>query len=1329
MKNNYKNILLTLLLVFSLPSISFASILSGHVFEDISAELLLDGDLNFSDVEGDQRRLTNVTVFLYKDTGDEEPSVDDILVTSKLVNSQGEYSFDIDDLGLYYIAISMPRSNSAGDSTALADPAWGSLYFHMEAEQTYAYSNGKDLTVDGAVRPYCNDGNGNTILSNRANGACYGGKIGERRDSITDKAVGHEHITAVNVASTASITGVDFGFSFNVVTNTNDTGQGTFRQFARNAAVSLSPDTMRFVPTVPTNRESGILKWWEIVTTGLPDAGYSAIRPVIWPLGLVEKSGFSRQSGVVFDGRAFHFLDGVTRRDTTPGQIGQEKEVGADWDTVSLSKVDIPELCLKPEGPAVVLSSVSADRVSVLKNLCFINGGGNSFHVVDSGKVIIENNLINIEPDGTIISTDDKSFDWLTSVYSSPATFIYRNNYSAHLYGFFSSDGLINIENNEFYGSKNSSISTSLLVGTVFYFFNNDVDPSSTTVIKGNLFDSQQGMSIFLQGGHDIEVIQNTFLDMKESAKYPESLYPDGYRNNFINVTSAEDSLIRLNRFDNNGSFSQNAISLKPDNYGHNRGVFADRNQFVKINGMAIDWMPVGPSPTLDSPSWIYLPWTPEDMIDCHATDYISVPHSSGYSRPVLTAASVSGGIVTLEGKIRCNQGSFRVQLYANGGEQFLGESEEVILSEGRGAQTFTTTVRLIGNIADGTEVQALGVRMTVGQVHALTQLTPVAHTLDVSELSFDSGVVLSSGCSVSGETSEANVAVQGKLGDQDIIFMPSSEDSPIAGYLKAYKVNELGKPSSTALWDAANMSTTDREAKLYTSSSTNQLQRFMDSIPTDFSVATLSEANTIKSYTIDPSYSDGQYLEGRKSGHFLGAISRGNQVKILSSKADTMLSLEDSSYNSFVSNTLSQRQQLVVFTADDGFLYAVNYETGQLIWAWMPKLLLPKLQNPESFMAKHWMAGDIKIIDAKDANGSYATYIVGTYNKGLGRYVLKLQSNGQLQSVVSDDDFSVTYKEGVMEGAQSFISDSQGLYSIFSLTDTSGESVIKIQSITDANIDYTIDTNVVLSSKPYLSPDFHSRYAPEKNSLYLATVAGDVLRTPLLSASGNLLTKAEIEQNLVAVDIDVSTYGLPAEALTYIGVVHSGSTYYLRAQSEQRLTIYTYQSNQWKPKWTSFEKGAGEWQWPSGQYTVVNTTPPSLVNDHPINPINSVIQALPEDIVISGEARIVSGSLVLPAYIKNEQVCSAYYFLYDLKSGYFPSSTFVSNQGVAIAQNLYLGAGEAERLSLADLEGTGKMVGYVNVDQQADGSAGPPETFIIHDEINTGVRSWRIIE
>ena len=94
-----------------------------------------------------------------------------------------------------------------------------------------------------------------------------------------------EHVIRRTITG-ADKTNVDFGFSYNVVTNVDGDGsdddepgtpgtarlsQGSLHQFILNANAVSGANSMRFVPTEATNASAGGDDWWRIsVTQALP---------------------------------------------------------------------------------------------------------------------------------------------------------------------------------------------------------------------------------------------------------------------------------------------------------------------------------------------------------------------------------------------------------------------------------------------------------------------------------------------------------------------------------------------------------------------------------------------------------------------------------------------------------------------------------------------------------------------------------------------------------------------------------------------------------------------------------------------------------------------------------------------------------------------------------------------------------------------------------------------------------------------------------------------------------------------------------------------------
>ena len=190
-------------------------------------------------MSGAEGTFAGATVWLYKDSGNSVIDGGESLVGSATTDASGNYGFIGLANGTYYVVV---------DSKTLKAPAYntGSNIGNVWAEETYA--------VSGAAT-----GTASTLADfTGSDGALYGG----RRATTSDNAVAlgtAEHIIRRTLTG-ADKANVDFGFSFNVVTNTlggdnqdddataSRTVQGSLRQFIQNADAITGANAMRFVP-------------------------------------------------------------------------------------------------------------------------------------------------------------------------------------------------------------------------------------------------------------------------------------------------------------------------------------------------------------------------------------------------------------------------------------------------------------------------------------------------------------------------------------------------------------------------------------------------------------------------------------------------------------------------------------------------------------------------------------------------------------------------------------------------------------------------------------------------------------------------------------------------------------------------------------------------------------------------------------------------------------------------------------------------------------------------------------------------------------------------
>ncbi len=412
------------------------------------------------------------------------------------------------------------------------------------------------------------------------------------------------------------------------------------------------------------------------------------------------------------------------------------------------------------------------------------------------------------------------------------------------------------------------------------------------------------------------------------------------------------------------------------------------------------------------------------------------------------------------------------------------------------------------------------------------------------------------------GEVNEVALPISSQLKTTDKLFVPSKSVSPINGHLRAYAVDDYGVAASTASWDAGTrMSAANRSSNLYSTDPSGNKIAFNSLDDLAFLSSSLPVA-TIKAYTIDPSTDGGTYLAGRENGSFLGGISKGNELDILSNRINTSLYLTDTAYRSYYTATVATRSQRVLMSSDDGFLYAFDYTTGDLVWAWMPRTIVSDLVDYADFQSKHLMAGSVDVLDLADGSGNYATYVVGSYKRGLGHYVLKLNASGGLDSVVWDDDQSGIFSKSPNNGEMEFFKDGSGkTYAAYVLAnDAALTSRLKIKSLVDSSEDMSVDLNYQASSTPFVMPDYGNNNAPAKKTLYLGSTTGDIHATTVLASDGTLQSSGDIQSSLQASSV-TSMADSASDPVLYIdsSVSAKDSLYYLSSQTATRLTLHRY--------------------------------------------------------------------------------------------------------------------------------------------------------------------------
>jgi parallel beta-helix repeat protein len=238
---------------------TYGAAINGTVFDDQRA---LANRADFAPLSG-------VSVHAYRDGGDlNADGKDDTAAGDAVTGANGAYSINVPSAGVYWIVVdshSIKPSSVNGN-----DIPW--------AEQTF-----------GPAGSLCDTGNG-IARSQAVIGPCYGGRSATRGDDARSLSTA-KHVAGIRVAANdATMSGTDFAFSFDVVTNVadGDNIQGSFRQFLVNANAIGGANTMRFVPVSP-----------------LPEPQPREQRH--WTIHLTKPLPPIRDDGTAINGTAYHF--------------------------------------------------------------------------------------------------------------------------------------------------------------------------------------------------------------------------------------------------------------------------------------------------------------------------------------------------------------------------------------------------------------------------------------------------------------------------------------------------------------------------------------------------------------------------------------------------------------------------------------------------------------------------------------------------------------------------------------------------------------------------------------------------------------------------------------------------------------------------------------------------------------------------------------------------------------------------------------------------------------------------------------------------------------
>jgi hypothetical protein len=508
-----------------------------------------------------------------------------------------------------------------------------------------------------------------------------------------------------------------------------------------------------------------------------------------------------------------------------------------------------------------------------------------------------------------------------------------------------------------------------------------------------------------------------------------------------------------------------------------------------------------------------------------------------------------------------------------------------------------------------------------------------------------------------------------------DYAYTPVSLSQPSFGTLEAHPVLPTGLIDPAKTWDAdAKMTIAGRTANLFTNNGAAKLA--IASVPDAlFAIPPTSTltGTQIRGFTIDPSFNSGAFLAGRKTGSFIGRTSNTPPVIV-----DRIMSPElglDPTYKTYT-KALPADHKVVLFSSNDGFLYAVNQANaaneGELRWGWMPSRFLPQLKQFDSFQGQKVMDGDLRVADVKNGGG-FNRYVLGVANRGAIQYALELSQNSDFLKVAWVDENPTG--PGDPKFAPEVVREAGVAYAVY----TRGKKLIVRNIVTG------VATERDLASV-FTTGEIQGFHVSGRDAV-MGSKTGEVYSVGIFDAAAPVLIGT----------MKSAGGGTPNEvSVTAITTAVVDGLRFILAQSNTRLTVFSKAieataAAPWTRVWSTSSNGG------------VDAAAGALTPPEP----------LPASSRISAPAAIVEGIVYAPVTVDGagtgtQTSCltgAAMVYFYDLKKATFPKDRLIDKEsGAAVTGAISIGSGDALRLRLTQLEG-GQIGGIAN--SQAAGLSG----------------------
>jgi hypothetical protein len=660
--------------------------------------------------------------------------------------------------GSTYVATTTTDANGHYTFTGLSGTSTGTSYFVTVdnpnelagftdvngsgvVEQTYGSSgtSPKEGPICAGRTEYTQQ-NSTSIFSWRSDaqdgnlhtGPCYGGR--DATMGFTDltgntSASARKHVIKVALQTDATLTGVDFAFSHNVVTNLNESGPGSLRMFIRAASAISGPNTMRFIPVVAPNMNTGATtQWWQLSLTGSV-----SLPPIVG-------------DETIIDGNAFYYRNGSVAN-KNQGTIFGSTPVGISQQAIPA--LERPELeILENLGVNESTLEVQANQVTI-QRLAFASQTNlptsASYQIRQSSGVSLTVQDVAIGYDmSTNSAAANRTLHGIQVAYATPTT------------------GQGTISHN-YIASNLGSILLSNSTG------------GAGNVVAANLGDWRIEHNIITGGirlgaGTDRILISNNksseALVMAQSANVNTAVGNNNITDNtftsttsdIIRVYEADNNLITLNQL-HNGAGS--GVSITSGGTGNK----ISQNSFQNNQGNAID---LG-----------------DDGVTAATSCTGAGGANGGLGRPVIGSAHLLNGILTISGSY-CNSGTFDLEFYkvavsAGEGIPEAGEGATHIgtLADVSGGSYSEATITVPGGVSlqIGDKITALAINKATGNTSEFSANYDLSLTISGKVFNDVDGTAATTGPAFVGSTT-ADVHLYNYQGDHQATTLLNADGS-----------------------------------------------------------------------------------------------------------------------------------------------------------------------------------------------------------------------------------------------------------------------------------------------------------------------------------------------------------------------------------------------------------------------------------------------------------------------------------------------------------------------------------------------------------------------